>query len=190
MILPELFLSFLKIGIFSIGGGYAAVPLIKEQVLEVHGWLTPPEFSDLVTVSEMTPGPIGINAASFVGARLAGIAGAVCASAGFVVPSLVFVTLLFFIYKKYSSLRAVDSVLKGIRPAVTGLIASTAVTMIISAVIRSSSASINGIDIAAAALFVLSFALLRKFRLSPIVILLICGAAGFIIYYLFNRELI
>ena len=84
MIYLELFWSFVQIGLFSIGGGYAALPIIQRQVVEVHPWLTMTEFADVLTISQMTPGPIAINSASFVGIRIAGIGGAIVATRPFV----------------------------------------------------------------------------------------------------------
>ena len=86
MILLELFWSFFQIGLFSFGGGNAAMPFIQAQVVDLHGWLTLTEFADLVTLAEMTPGPIGVNAATFVGTRLGGVGGALIATAGCVLP--------------------------------------------------------------------------------------------------------
>ena len=87
MIYLQLFFSFLKVGMFSVGGGYAAIPLIQSQAVEACGWLTMDEFTNLVTIAEMTPGPIAINAATFVGIRIAGIAGAAAATLGCIFPS-------------------------------------------------------------------------------------------------------
>ena len=87
MMYIQLFLSFLNIGLFSFGGGYAAMPLIQAQVVDVHHWLTMTEFTDLITISQMTPGPIAINSATFVGTRIAGIPGAVAATIGCILPS-------------------------------------------------------------------------------------------------------
>ena len=87
MIYLQLFLSFLQIGAFSFGGGYAAMPLIQEQVVLQHSWLTMDSFSNLVTIAEMTPGPIAVNAATFVGTQIAGIPGAIVATLGCILPS-------------------------------------------------------------------------------------------------------
>ena len=87
MIYWQLFLSFLQIGMFSFGGGYAALPLIQEQVVTQHGWLSRSEFTDLITISQMTPGPIAVNSATFVGIRLAGFLGALAATFGCILPS-------------------------------------------------------------------------------------------------------
>lgn len=101
MIYLQLFFSFLQIGALSFGGGYAAMPLIQEQVVTMHGWLSMETFSDLVTIAEMTPGPIAVNSATFVGTRIAGPGGAVVATLGCILPSCIIVTLLAYIYTKY-----------------------------------------------------------------------------------------
>ena len=104
MILLELFLSFLQIGAFSFGGGYAAMPLIQGQVVTLHQWLSMEEFTDLITISQMTPGPIAVNSATFVGIKIAGIPGAVVATFGCILPSCVIVTLLAKLYLKYRNM--------------------------------------------------------------------------------------
>ena len=104
MIYLQLFLSFLQIGMFSFGGGYVAMPLIQGQVVTLHGWLTMSEFTDLITISQMTPGPIAVNSATFVGMKIAGIPGAVVATAGCILPSCIIVTILARLYLKYRSL--------------------------------------------------------------------------------------
>ena len=91
MIYLQLFLSFLQIGLFSFGGGYAAMPLIQEQVTEIHPWLSMSEFTDLITISQMTPGPIAVNGATFIGIKMAGIPGALVATFGCILPSCVIV---------------------------------------------------------------------------------------------------
>ena len=104
MIYLQLFYSFLKIGMFSFGGGYAAMPLIQEQIVTQHGWLGMSEFTDLITISQMTPGPIAINSATFVGIKIAGIGGALAATAGCVLPSCVIVTIIAKLYSKYRNM--------------------------------------------------------------------------------------
>ena len=94
MIHLELFWSFFQIGLFSIGGGYAAMPLIQHQVVELHPWLTLAQFSDIITISQMTPGPIAVNSATFVGLRIASLPGAIIATLGCITPALIFVSLL------------------------------------------------------------------------------------------------
>src|SRR5699024_4798749 len=104
MIYLELFWSFLQIGLFSFGGGYAAMPLIQGQVVTEHGWLSMAEFTDLVTISQMTPGPIAVNSATFVGIKIAGVPGAAVATLGCILPSCIIVTLIARLYLKYRTM--------------------------------------------------------------------------------------
>ena len=97
MIYLQLYLSFLQVGLFSVGGGYAAMPLIRSQVVELHPWMTLQEFTNLITIAEMTPGPIAVNCATFVGLRIAQLPGAVIATLGCITPALVLVSLLAWI---------------------------------------------------------------------------------------------
>ena len=120
MIHLELFWSFFQIGLFSIGGGYAAMPLIQHQVVELHPWLTLEQFSDIITISQMTPGPIAINSATFVGLQLGGLPGALVATAGCVLPSCIIVLTLAYVYYRYRGLSMVQGVLAGPRPPSQG----------------------------------------------------------------------
>lgn len=120
MIYLRLFLSFLQIGAFSFGGGYAALPLIRHQVVEANGWLQLSEFTDLITISQMTPGPIAVNSATFVGLKVAGIPGAVICTLGCVLPSCILVSLIAKLYLKYRSMDLLQGVLKGLRPGSRG----------------------------------------------------------------------
>ncbi len=122
MIYLQLFLSFLQVGMFSVGGGYAAMPLIQSQVVEQHGWLTMQEFTDLITIAEMTPGPIAVNSATFVGLRIAQVPGAIIATLGCITPALFFVSLLSYIYRKYKDISLLQSVLACLRPVIVALI--------------------------------------------------------------------
>lgn len=112
MIYLELFLSFFQIGLFSFGGGYAAMSLIQKQVVDAHGWLSMKEFADVITISQMTPGPIGVNSATFVGTRIGGLPGAITATMGVVCPSCIIVLILAFIYYKYRGLSTVQGILQ------------------------------------------------------------------------------
>ena len=133
MIYWQLFLSFLQIGMFSFGGGYAALPLIQEQVVTQHGWLSRSEFTDLITISQMTPGPIAVNSATFVGIRLAGFLGALAATFGCILPSCILVTVLSYLYLKYRKMSMLQSVLETLRPAVVSMIAAAGVSILITA---------------------------------------------------------
>lgn len=130
MIYLQLFLSFLKIGAFSFGGGYAAMPMIQQQVVDAYHWLSVSEFGDLVTISQMTPGPIAINAATFVGIRVVGWQGALCATMGCVFPACVIVTVIAYFYVKYRHMEGLQMVLNTLRPAVIALILTSGITIL------------------------------------------------------------
>lgn len=130
MIYWELFWSFVKVGAFCVGGGYASMPLIQAQVIDEHGWLTMQQFIDIFTISQMTPGPIGINAATFVGTKVAGLPGAVCATVGFVFPSVIIVLILAYLFFKYGDIGPVRGILNGLRPAVVALICSAGLSFV------------------------------------------------------------
>lgn len=178
MIYLELFLSFLQVGLFSIGGGYAAMPLIQSQVVERHGWITMQEFTDLITIAEMTPGPIAVNSATFVGIRIAGIGGAVVATVGCIFPSLILVSLLAFIYYRYKRMSMLQSVLGTLRPAVVALIASAGLSILIQVVFGGRSIQAENLQWTGVVLFAAAFFLLRKFKWSPILVMSLCGAGG------------
>ena len=108
MIYLQLFLSFLQVGMFSFGGGYAAMPLIQGQVVTGHHWLSMSEFTDLITISQMTPGPIAVNSATFVGIKIAGIPGALAATFGCILPSCIIVTVIAKLYLKYRSMEVLQ----------------------------------------------------------------------------------
>ena len=103
MLLLTLFWAFVQVGLFSVGGGYAAIPLIQEQIVNIHKLMTLEEFSDLITVAEMTPGPISINSATFVGMRISGIPGVILCSIGCIIPSFCICLILAHFYYKYRS---------------------------------------------------------------------------------------
>ena len=126
MILLELFWSFFRIGLFSFGGGYAMIPLIQSEILH-HGWLTAAQFADIVAIAEMTPGPIAINSATYVGYMVAGIAGSLTATAGVTLPSLLLVLLVARFFARYQNHPLYTMIFYGVRPVVVGLIASAAI---------------------------------------------------------------
>lgn len=182
MIYWQLFVSFFQIGLFSFGGGYAAMPLIRHQVVELHPWLTATQFTDIVTISQMTPGPIAVNSATFVGMQIAGLPGAVVATLGCVAPACVIVTLLAWLYYRYRSLKLMQGALAGLRPAVVAMIASAGVSLLVQAVLPQ---GISGrVDWVAAVLFAAAFAAMRWKKPNPIGVMVCCGAAGLVCYSL------
>ena len=184
MIYLELFWSFVQIGLFSIGGGYAAMPLIQHQVVELHPWLNMTEFADIVTIAEMTPGPIAINAATFVGTKVGGLPGAVIATVGCVFPSCVIVLFLAWLYYRYRTLSVIQGVLKGLRPAVVAMIASAGLSILALAFFGEGGASLEDLDLIAAGIFAASLIVLRVWHPGPIKVMAGAGAAGLVLYWL------
>lgn len=178
MIYLELFLSFLQVGLFSIGGGYAAIPLIQAQVVTNHQWITMSEFSNLVTIAEMTPGPIAINAATFVGTEVAGFTGAIIATLGCITPSLIIVSILAKIYYKYKNITTLQEVLSSLRPAVVALIFSAGLTILLDVLANGGALAFDSINWFGGILFLISVIILQKFKPSPILIICICGIIG------------
>ncbi len=178
MIYLQLFLSFLQIGLFSIGGGYAAMPLIQAQVVEKHGWITMDEFTDLITIAEMTPGPIAVNSSTFVGIRIGGVAGAFAATLGCILPSIIIVSLLAVAYKKFKGASVMESVLSTLRPAVVALIAGAGISILLNVAFGGEQISLDAVNFVGLALFAAAFVLLRKFKLNPILVMCLCGAAN------------
>ncbi|MED9919761.1 MAG: glycine betaine ABC transporter substrate-binding protein [Megasphaera sp.] len=131
MIYGLLFWEFFKVGIFCVGGGYASMPLIQASVVDTFHWLTMSEFVDIFTISQMTPGPIGINAATFVGTRIAGLPGAIVATMGFVTPSFFLGIILARIFLKYGDIGPIRGILNGLRPAVVALICVASLSFIL-----------------------------------------------------------
>lgn len=184
MIYLELFFCFFKIGLFSFGGGYAALPLIQEQVVQLHNWLSIGEFTDLITISQMTPGPIAINGATFVGTQIAGLPGALAATTGCVLPSFVIVLLLAFLYKKYGNVSIIQGALAGLRPVVVALIATAGITVLQLAFWgeQGISTGIKGLQVEGVLLFAAALFVLRKWKANPVLIMAVCGVAGVVIY--------
>ena len=175
MMYLQLFLSFLQIGALSFGGGYAAMPLIEAQIVTTHGWLTMTEFANLVTIAEMTPGPIAVNAATFVGTKIAGVPGALAATAGCILPACILVTLIAKLYLKYRNLSVLQSVLGSLRPAVVAMIASAGVTILLNAFWGGRTIVPTQINCLMIGIFALSFFLLRKTKLNPIAVMVLAG---------------
>lgn len=171
MILVDLFVTFIKIGFLSIGGGYASLPYIQTIVVEQNQWIDMTTYIDLLTLSQMTPGPIAINAASFVGMKLSGVLGAFVATLGFVLPSFVIVIVLSLLYYKYQSLASVQLLLSSLRPVVVALIISFVVSLLKTA-LQTEQIYFNIIVI------LIGVFLLRKKHISPILLILICGGVN------------
>ena len=176
MIYLQLFLSFLQIGLFSFGGGYAAMPLIQGQVVTAHGWLSMSEFTDLITISQMTPGPIAVNSATFVGIKIAGIPGALIATLGCILPSCIIVTVIAKLYLKYREMDMLQGVLNSLRPAVVAMIASAGISILITAFWASSaSIALAGTKWSLVVIFAICVVLLQKVKMNPIWVMVAAG---------------
>ena len=182
-----LFLSFIQVGLFSVGGGYAALPLIQNQIVNIQGLMTLPEFADLVTIAEMTPGPISINAATFVGTKLNGLPGALICTLGVIIPSFIICLTLAHFYYKYRNFSGVQTILSSLRPAVVSLISSAGLSILTLALFQAEKPEIilSNFRIVEFALFVGGLVALRKFKLSPIPVIFGSGLIGTIIYMIF-----
>lgn len=178
MTLLQLFASFLQIGLLSVGGGYAAIPLIREQVVQQHGWLTMQEFTDLVTIAEMTPGPIAVNSATFVGLRIAALPGAIIATLGCITPSLFLVSLLAHVYRKYKDLSLLQRILTCLRPVIVALIFSAGLSILSVVVFPDGGCGLASVDWIGLLSFAAAFVALRRFRCNPILTMCLCGVAG------------
>ncbi|MBQ8955005.1 MAG: chromate transporter [Clostridia bacterium] len=184
MIFLQLFWSFFQIGLFSIGGGYAAMPLIQNQVVDIHPWLSMAQFADIMAIAEMTPGPIAINTATFVGIQVAGIPGAIVATLGCVVPSCLIVMTLAWVYHRFSGLGVVQGVLAALRPAVVAMIASAGLSLLVLAVYkqRALPEDLLAADPIAVFIFLAGFFILRRWKVNPLCVMAGSAAAGLLLY--------
>lgn len=182
MLLWDLFAVFFRIGLLSFGGGYASLSLIETHIVHNKMWVSPKQFVDLLTLSEMTPGPISISAATFVGKHVAGVPGSIVASLGVVAPSVFIVLTLSILYFKFKNFKMVQGTIQGIRPAVVALIASAGLSILLTVLFGGQAFLIQNLQWLSLFLMIGSFLLLRKTRLSPIAIMLLSGTIGMLLY--------
>ena len=188
MIYLTLFLTFFEIGLFTFGGGYAMISLIREKALAL-GWLTEEELLNMIAVSESTPGPIAVNMATFVGSTQGGILGSLAATLGVVLPSFIVILLIAAFIRNFLKYKGVQAFLGGVRPCVVALIIATAVTMALSTLLGFTTISggfapdLRGIIILAILVAIaLLFKKLKKKKPSPILMILISAGLGMILY--------
>ncbi|MDR0988441.1 MAG: chromate transporter [Prevotellaceae bacterium] len=182
MLLLQLFYTFFKIGLFGFGGGYAMLSMIQGEVVTRYGWLTAQEFTDIIAISQMTPGPIGINAATYVGYAATGsIWGAVVATLAVVLPSFILMWLISRFLLKYRKHPTLEAIFSGLRPAVVGLLASAALGLMNKE--NFACPQTDGYSFAVSCLlFVVAFVGTRRFKINPIAMIIACGIAGLICY--------
>lgn len=178
----QLFTAFFQIGLFSIGGGYAIIPLIQEQVVDHYGWISQRVFSDIITISQMTPGPLAVNTSTFVGIRIAGIPGALAATAGCILSGVCISLLLYRLLQKNHRSACVRSALQGMKSASVGLIASAAATIVLLALLGPTPRVGFSMDWASFGMLLASLLVMRKRWLGPIALMLTTGALGLLFY--------
>lgn len=182
MLYLQLFYTFFKIGLFGFGGGYAMLSMIQGEVVTQYGWLSSQEFTDIVAISQMTPGPIGINAATYVGYTASGnVWGSVIATFAVVLPSFILMLTISKFFLKYQKHPIVESVFNGLRPAVVGLLASAALVLMNTENFGSPSTDTYSF-VVSVILFLIAFIGTRKFRINPILMIVACGIAGLLLY--------
>lgn len=183
MIYLEIFLCYFQIGLFGIGGGHASLPLVQAMVVKERGWLTFTEFADMITIAEMTPGPLALNTATFVGLKMGGAAGGALATMSCMLPSFIIVLLLYTLFKRYKDLKAVSGALAGIKPAVTALIAGAGVSLTCLALFGTNKPeTVTEVDPTALILTVAAFIVLRVKKVNYVAVMLLTGVAGAVIY--------
>ena len=179
MVLLELFWSFLKIG-FTSFGGLSMIPLITSEMLS-HGWMTVEEVTDLVAIAEMTPGPLGLNCATFAGIRTAGIAGAIIANLGVLAPTLTLCMVVAAAFQRFQKSRRMQQVMTGVRPACVGMVAGVLLSLVMTNYVQNGTVSLTSICIGLADLF-----LLIKCRMNIPAVIGLSAAAGLFCFGVLN----
>ena len=190
MLYIELFLTFFQIGLFGFGGGYAMLSMIQGEVVTAHHWISAGEFTDIVAVSQMTPGPIGINSATYVGytaivnagySPIWGILGSITATFAVVLPSFILMIAISRFFLKYQKHPMVEAVFRGLRPAVVGLLAAAALLLMTAENFGNFQTDTYQF-IVSVCIFLVAFIGTRKYKVSPILMIVLCGIAGWVLY--------
>ncbi len=179
--LAELLASFFKVGLCSIGGGYAVIPMIQQEIVERRGWITARVFADIITISQMTPGPLAVNASTFVGVQAAGIAGALTATVGCTVSGVFISALLYSFLIKNRASSLTSELIGPLKAASAGLILSAAATITLSTLVARTPSGAASIDRTALLLFAASLLAARRYKINPVMIIAAAGLAGLII---------
>lgn len=184
MILIKLFIVFLQIGSLAFGGGYAILPFIKELVVDNNGWLTIKEMTDIVTISQMTPGPIAINAATFVGTKIYGLLGSVITTTATIIPQLIIMIFLASLFFSDKNISFMQKIINALRPAVAALIFIAALDMIQGSIFDGKEFFLNNISIIPLITFIIGFILYIK-KIDIIKIIGIGAILGICLSFLF-----
>ena len=178
--LLELFKSFFLIGLSAFGGGYAVIPLIQHYIVESKGWISVNEMIDITSISQMTPGPIFINSATFVGIKVEGLWGGLIATLGSVLPGLFIVLVLAYLFNKYGNLRFIQNILQGLKPTVVGLIWLAALTLLINTLQTNQ----NTLNLTSLSAFIIATFLSLKTKIDTLGIVTVGGLIGYLVYLL------
>lgn len=187
MIFLQLFYTFFKIGLFGFGGGYAMISMIQGEVVTRHEWLSSNEFTDIIAISQMTPGPIGINSATYVGysavvnagySHAVGILGSTIATVSVVLPSFILMVLISKFFLKYQKHPIIASVFEGLRPGVVGLLAAAALVLMN----RENFGTYNWQILTSIILFASTFIASYRYKVNPILLIVICGIIGYVTF--------
>lgn len=187
MIFLQLFYTFFKIGLFGFGGGYAMISMIQGEVVTRHEWLSSNEFTDIIAISQMTPGPIGINSATYVGysavvnagySHAVGILGSTIATVSVVLPSFILMVLISKFFLKYQKHPIIASVFEGLRPGVVGLLAAAALVLMN----RENFGTYNWQILTSIILFAGTFIASYRYKVNPILLIIICGIIGYVTF--------
>ncbi|MEX2459851.1 MAG: chromate transporter [Paenibacillaceae bacterium] len=175
----DLFWSFFKIGLFSFGGGYAMIPVIQHEAL-AHHWMTETQYAEGVTLAGMSPGPIATNSAIYVGYHTVGIVGSVVATVGIILPSLIVIVLISVIFNKLYEHKTVQAVFYGLRPVIVALIFFAAIRLAFANPMLHGGISKN--TWIAGLIFLAAFTGLIRYKMHPLVIILLAGLVGIAVY--------
>jgi len=171
----NLFLIFFKVGLFSFGGGYAILPLMQHEVVDVNKWISFKEFMDIVAVSQITPGPISINLATHVGYRIGGVIGSTIATSSVILPSIIIMVIIVIFLKKFSKMLVVQRIFKALRITVVGLILAAGIALFVKE---------NFIDYKSYIIFASVLIGGLIFKIGSITLVILSGVAGAILYYI------
>lgn len=178
----QVFLAFVRIGAMVFGGAYAAIPIVEHEVVDVQAWMTYPEFMDLLALDEVTPGPILINSATFVGMKVAGIPGAIAATLGCIVVPMVVALTLFFIFRKFKDAPLVQYVMTSLKCMAVALIASTLIKLGIAAIMPEAPTIDVAYGIYVCSVIAAAFYLMHARRISPLPVMLCCGILNVLVF--------
>ncbi len=181
MIYLDLFLGFIKVGLFTFGGGYAAIPLIRETVLS-YNWLGEEALTYMIAVSESTPGPIMVNLATYIGSSQAGVLGAICATLAVITPSFVIILIIMSLLKTFFKNKYFQAVLNGLKPCIIGIIIATGIYMTITSVFNGKFNLGNAVIAAMLGAVMIFMRIVKKKRLSPIMLICLSAVMGIVVF--------